>query len=123
MLTISTIVFFLFWSFIRGNHFWPIFPYKTPKSKTFVAIGHYVSKNSENWYLGSSYTETIGFRRPAHKKGFFIFRNTLMDNDKDWRVGKLTNKVEASFQIFLGAICILFLIPYFNKKCEMKCPK
>ena len=37
-----------------------------------------MSKNSENWYLGSSYIETIGFRRPAHKKGFFILRNTLV---------------------------------------------
>ena len=31
-----------------------------------------MSKKSENWYLGSSYIETIGFRRPAHKKGLFI---------------------------------------------------
>ena len=50
-------------------HFWPISLYKTPKSKTFSANG----QNFENWYLGSSYIETIGFRRPAHKKGLFIF--------------------------------------------------
>ena len=37
-----------------------------------------MSKISENWYLGSSYIETIGCRRPAHKKGFFILRNTLI---------------------------------------------
>ena len=30
-----------------------------------------------NWYLGSSYMETIGFQRPAQKKGLFILRNTL----------------------------------------------
>ena len=36
-----------------------------------------MSKNSENWYMGSSYIETIGFWRPAHKKGLFILRNTL----------------------------------------------
>ena len=38
-----------------------------------------MSKNSENWYLGSSHIETIGFRRPAHKKRFFILRNILVD--------------------------------------------
>ena len=58
-------------------HFWPSSPYKTPKSKTYGANGQYVSKNSENWYLGSSYIETIGLRRPAHKKGFFIKWDTL----------------------------------------------
>ena len=42
------------------------------------ATGQYVSKKSENWYLGSLYIEKIGFRRPAHKKVFFIFRNTLL---------------------------------------------
>ena len=42
-----------------------------------MVIGQYVSKKSENWYLGSSYIETIGFRRPARKKVFFILRNTL----------------------------------------------
>ena len=60
-------------------HFWPISPYKTPKSKTYGANSQYVSKNSENWYLGSSHIETIGFRRPAHKKRFFILRNILVD--------------------------------------------
>ena len=43
-----------------------------------------MSKNSENWYLGSSYIETIGFRRPAHKKGFFILWDTLMKK-YDWK--------------------------------------
>ena len=35
-------------------------------------------KTLENWYFGSLYIETIGFRRPAHKKGFFILWDTLM---------------------------------------------
>ena len=62
-------------------HFWPISSYQAPKSKTYGASGQYVSKKSENWYLGSSYVETIGFRRPALKKGFFILRNTLIYTD------------------------------------------
>ena len=70
-----------FWANFENHviyaHFWPISPYKTPKSKTYGANGQYVFKKSENWYLGSLYIETIGFRRPAHKKGFFILRNTL----------------------------------------------
>ena len=49
------------------------FPLIKPQNqKPMVLNGQYVSKNSENWYLGSSYIETIGFRRPAHKKGLFI---------------------------------------------------
>ena len=43
-----------------------------------IIFSQCVSKKSENWYWGSSYIETIGFRRPAHNKGLFILRNTLM---------------------------------------------
>ena len=32
------------------------------------------------WYLGSLYIKTIGFWRPAHKKGFCILRNTLLNS-------------------------------------------
>ena len=38
-----------------------------------------MSKNSEKLIFGLLiYIETIGFRRTAHKKGFFILRNTLV---------------------------------------------
>ena len=60
-----------------------------------------MSKKSENWYLSSSYTETIGFRRPAHKKGFFILRNTLLHILKP---PVLTPMCQAQFALSLGNV-------------------
>ena len=57
-------------------HFWPISPYKTPKSKSYGDNGQYVSK--KNLYLSSSYIKTIGLQRPAHKMRFSILRSTLI---------------------------------------------
>ena len=39
----------------------------------------FLTENYGNWYLGSLYIETIGFRRSADENGFFILRNTLLN--------------------------------------------
>ena len=58
-----------YFSLIFGDRF----PLIKPKIKTYGANGQYETENFGNWYWGSLYIGTIGFRRSAHKKWIFHF--------------------------------------------------
>ena len=66
-----------------------------------VIFWAFLTENYGNWYLGSLYIETIGFRRSAQKKGFFILRNTLVVTDyvQIWIEGVfISGSPEAGFE-------------------------
>ena len=58
-------------------HFWPIFPYKIPKSIPYIALGQFLRWKSDFWYSASFYTETARFKWPGHKNEFCFLWDTL----------------------------------------------